>query len=293
MPPYARLRVICTLPWAFLRSPVAIGSVLLPQGPYAHGCGQLRCQLGSRTGIFNLHYSLFEALFEALFVSAVRGAGRNTALYSGYQQRMQLSSMNRVFTRLALLLCLSATLLAPPLSAQDDAALQAMEWRAIGPFNGGRGTSVVGHPTDPMVFWFGHSSGGLWKTEDAGTYWLPVGEGQFNYASVGADRAVRERPGHHVRGPGRAQHAPERQLGRRHVQVHRRRRDLGAHRPGDAETDCADSHSPGQPGYRLRGHAGPRLRSQRGPRCVQDHRWRQELDQRCCTRTRAPAPSTW
>jgi photosystem II stability/assembly factor-like uncharacterized protein len=44
----------------------------------------------------------------------------------------------------------------------------------------------VGHPTDPQVFWFGHSSGGLWKTEDAGAYWLPVGEGQFNYASVGA-----------------------------------------------------------------------------------------------------------
>ena len=28
--------------------------------------------------------------------------------------------------------------------------------------------------------------GGLWKTEDAGTYWIPVGDGQFRYASVGA-----------------------------------------------------------------------------------------------------------
>ncbi|MGD8337447.1 MAG: hypothetical protein PVJ29_10120 [Desulfobacterales bacterium] len=65
-------------------------------------------------------------------------------------------------------------------------AIQALEWRNIGPFNGGRGTSVLGHPTDPQVFWFGHSSGGLWKTEDAGTYWFPVGDGQFRYASVGA-----------------------------------------------------------------------------------------------------------
>jgi photosystem II stability/assembly factor-like uncharacterized protein len=63
---------------------------------------------------------------------------------------------------------------------------QALEWREIGPYNGGRGTSVVGHPTNPMTFWFGHSSGGLWRTDDAGTTWQPVGEGQFNYASVGA-----------------------------------------------------------------------------------------------------------
>ena len=67
-----------------------------------------------------------------------------------------------------------------------DTSVQALEWRNIGPFNGGRGTSVVGHPTNPQVFWFGHSSGGLWKTDDAGAYWTPVGEGQFRYASVGA-----------------------------------------------------------------------------------------------------------
>ena len=89
-----------------------------------------------------------------------------------------------LFTAL-LLVCLS-WLTAASATAQDDTSIQALEWRPIGPFNGGRGSSVVGHPTDPMVFWFGHSSGGLWKTEDAGTYWEPVGEGQFNYASVGA-----------------------------------------------------------------------------------------------------------
>ena len=82
-------------------------------------------------------------------------------------------------------------LLAGAVSATEPAddfqsSIKALEWRNIGPFNGGRGTSVVGHPTDPQVFWFGHGSGGLWKTEDAGTYWLPVGDGQFRYASVGA-----------------------------------------------------------------------------------------------------------
>jgi photosystem II stability/assembly factor-like uncharacterized protein len=83
---------------------------------------------------------------------------------------------------------------ARPTAATSSLQLQAMEWRNIGPFNGGRGTTVVGHPTDKMVFYFGHGSGGLWKTEDAGTTWLPVGEGQFNYASVGAMALYEKNP---------------------------------------------------------------------------------------------------
>ena len=69
-------------------------------------------------------------------------------------------------------------------AAEPD--FQALEWRHVGPPVGGRGTSVVGHPTDDQVFWYGMSSGGLWKTEDAGQYWEPVGDGQFKMASVGA-----------------------------------------------------------------------------------------------------------
>jgi photosystem II stability/assembly factor-like uncharacterized protein len=94
----------------------------------------------------------------------------------------------------SLFAALAAALLATPVLAQNDESIQALEWRAIGPLNGGRGSSVVGHPTDPMVFWFGHSSGGLWKTEDAGAYWLPVGEGQFNYGSVGAIAVYEKNP---------------------------------------------------------------------------------------------------
>ncbi len=75
-----------------------------------------------------------------------------------------------------------------------ESQIQALEWRNVGPFNGGRGTTVVGHPTDRNVFYFGHGSGGLWKTEDAGTYWIPVGEGQFNYASVGAMALYEKNP---------------------------------------------------------------------------------------------------
>jgi photosystem II stability/assembly factor-like uncharacterized protein len=79
-------------------------------------------------------------------------------------------------------------------AATSGVELQALEWRNIGPFNGGRGTTVVGHPTDKLVFYFGHGSGGLWKTEDAGTTWEQVGAGQFNYASVGAMAIYEKNP---------------------------------------------------------------------------------------------------
>lgn len=81
------------------------------------------------------------------------------------------------------------------LSADDfDKSMQAMTWRNIGPFNGGRGSSVVGHPTEKQTFFSGHSSGGLWKTDDAGMYWRPLGDGQFRYASVGAIALFEKNP---------------------------------------------------------------------------------------------------
>ena len=99
----------------------------------------------------------------------------------------QLSKLFKLKSLLvAYLLCVASLAFAVEPNKNFQTSVKALEWRNIGPFNGGRGSSVVGHPTDRNIFWFGHSSGGLWKTEDAGTYWLPVGQGQFRYASVGA-----------------------------------------------------------------------------------------------------------
>jgi photosystem II stability/assembly factor-like uncharacterized protein len=61
----------------------------------------------------------------------------------------------------------------------------ALQWRFIGPTVGTRGSVVLGHPTQPNTFFFG-ASNGLWKTEDAGTYWEPIGDKDFNYGSIGA-----------------------------------------------------------------------------------------------------------
>lgn len=61
-----------------------------------------------------------------------------------------------------------------------------LEWRCIGPFRGGRVVAVAGDSQRQNVFYFGACAGGVWKTEDAGTYWECVSDGFFNTASVGA-----------------------------------------------------------------------------------------------------------
>jgi photosystem II stability/assembly factor-like uncharacterized protein len=63
---------------------------------------------------------------------------------------------------------------------------QALKWRCIGPPRGGRVVAVAGHPTKAAVFYFGGCAGGVWKTEDAGTYWQNISDGYFNSAAVGA-----------------------------------------------------------------------------------------------------------
>ena len=61
-----------------------------------------------------------------------------------------------------------------------------LQWRCIGPFRGGRVMAVAGHPRQPMVFFFGACAGGVWKTEDGGTYWENVSDGFFDTSAVGA-----------------------------------------------------------------------------------------------------------
>ena len=72
------------------------------------------------------------------------------------------------------------------LSGVDPSFLSALEWRSVGPHRGGRSIAVVGDSKDPLVFYFGSTHGGVWKTEDAGTYWRNVSDGFFKKSPVGA-----------------------------------------------------------------------------------------------------------
>ncbi|MGI9060661.1 MAG: WD40/YVTN/BNR-like repeat-containing protein [Ktedonobacteraceae bacterium] len=68
----------------------------------------------------------------------------------------------------------------------DPTMLNALEWRSIGPYRGGRVVAVAGDPVHPQVFYFGSTGGGVWKTNDGGLYWTNVSDGYFKRASVGA-----------------------------------------------------------------------------------------------------------
>ncbi len=67
----------------------------------------------------------------------------------------------------------------------DTAYLTGLSWRNIGPNRGGRSIAAAGSVTRPMEYYFGAVGGGLWKTEDAGTTWRPVTDGQITSSSVG------------------------------------------------------------------------------------------------------------
>ncbi len=68
----------------------------------------------------------------------------------------------------------------------DSSFLSALEWRSVGPFRGGRVPAVVGHPDNPLIFYFGSGHGGVWKTTDAGRFWRNVSDGYLAFPAIGA-----------------------------------------------------------------------------------------------------------
>ena len=48
-----------------------------------------------------------------------------------------------------------------------------LQYRYIGP-GGNRTSAVAGVPGDPMVYYIGASSGGVWKSVDGGLNWRPI-----------------------------------------------------------------------------------------------------------------------
>ncbi len=83
-------------------------------------------------------------------------------------------------------LALPATSPAAAQERHDPALFEALEYRMIGPFRGGRVTTVDGIPASPDVFFMGTTGGGVWKTVDAGETWTNVSDGWFDVASIGA-----------------------------------------------------------------------------------------------------------
>src|SRR5688572_19686529 len=87
-------------------------------------------------------------------------------------------------SRLSRILLASAIVLAAPLSAQqvNAEALSPLTFRHIGPV-GNRITTVSGVVGDPVTYYAGAATGGVWKSTDGGIIWRPVFDRQDAHAA--------------------------------------------------------------------------------------------------------------
>jgi photosystem II stability/assembly factor-like uncharacterized protein len=86
--------------------------------------------------------------------------------------------------------CAADPIAAPGPGAVDPSDYQALHWRLIGPFRGGRVLAVTGIAGDSRHFYFGAVDGGVWATQDAGRTWQPL----FDREPVGSIGAIAVAP---------------------------------------------------------------------------------------------------
>jgi photosystem II stability/assembly factor-like uncharacterized protein len=70
-------------------------------------------------------------------------------------------------------------------TALDQSRFQALHWRGIGPYRGGRVLAVTGVTGESNVYYFGAVAGGVWKTTDGGMSWVPLTD-HTTITSIGA-----------------------------------------------------------------------------------------------------------
>jgi photosystem II stability/assembly factor-like uncharacterized protein len=86
-------------------------------------------------------------------------------------------------SRLTLLTVAFASLALP--QSIDSRLYSEMHWRSIGPPRAGRARALAGVPSQPNVFYIGFDNGGVWRSTDFGSTWVPLFDNQPT-GSIGA-----------------------------------------------------------------------------------------------------------
>ena len=92
--------------------------------------------------------------------------------------------------RSALLLLLGSAVFLPLAVAQQADITSEMRWRHIGPVRGGRARALAGVLSQPNVFYAGFDNGGVWRSTDYGSNWVPL----FDQQSTGSIGAIAVAP---------------------------------------------------------------------------------------------------
>jgi photosystem II stability/assembly factor-like uncharacterized protein len=72
-----------------------------------------------------------------------------------------------------------------PAQSIDSRLYSEMRWRSIGPPRAGRARALAGVPSQPNVFYIGFDNGGVWRSTDFGSTWVPLFDDQPT-GSIGA-----------------------------------------------------------------------------------------------------------
>lgn len=92
----------------------------------------------------------------------------------------------RAFVLVTAAMVATSPLLAKPGQSFDPAQWSGLHYREVGPWRGGRVTTVTGVPSQPNTFYMGTVGGGVWKTTDAGQSWTNTTDGQIAVGSMGS-----------------------------------------------------------------------------------------------------------
>src|SRR6185436_11105521 len=72
----------------------------------------------------------------------------------------------------------------------QDLSFREMRWRDIGPTRAGRARAAAGVASQPNTFYAGFDNGGVWRSTDYGSNWVPI----FDNESTGSIGAIAVAP---------------------------------------------------------------------------------------------------